>query len=248
MYKSNIQQIMKTTLIILLSLVSSLVSAQEPPSRPYTGPTQISTFNGHEAEWGWSGKNKGLYSKDAVISILQENWGKVSPLDLQMKVDKVTFAEFLWKITPDLVDQAVKSGSTFIVGGTKVDSLVITLDTAGKGKITLISEGWVVGYTRCQSAAKREGENSQLDQGEYKVLDKKEVHFSTEIGQGTPGTEDFKGAKMPKALLLDASRGIWVHCGDLSSPSGGCIRVSKPVERELFKLISIGTPVKMFWK
>jgi hypothetical protein len=226
---------MKKTLLVLLSLAST-ISAQEPPSRPpYTGPTQISTFNGHEAEWGWSGKD---YFKPAVVKILQESWGKVSPLDLQTKVDQVTAAEFLWKITPDLVDQAVKSGSSFIVGDSKPNSLVINLEPSGKGKITLISEGWVVGYIRCQSAATREGKNSQPAWGDYKVLDKEEIHVSKE----------FKGAKMPKALLLDASVGIYIHCGDLSSISGGCIRVSAPVGRELYKLISIGTPVKVVWE
>ncbi len=235
---------MKKTLLVLLSLAST-ISAQEPPSRPYAGPTQISTFNGHEVEWGWSGKD---YSKEAVVKVLQENWGKVSPFDLQLKVDQVTSAEFLWKVTLDLVDKAIASGSTFIVGGTKVESLVITMEASGKGKITLISQGWIVGYTRCQSADKREGENSQIIEGDYKILDKKEVRVSTEIGQGTPGTKGFVGARMPKALLLDASRGIWIHCGDLSSTSGGCIRVSEPVGRELYKLTSIGTPVKVVWE
>lgn len=213
------------TLLILLSLVSVVFA-------------QVSTFNGYEVEWGWSGKNSGNYSKLAVVAILQENWGKVSPLNIQSKVDQVTSAEFLWKITPDLVEQAMKSGSTFIVGGTKIDSLVVIIEASGKGKTTLISQGKTVGLTRCQSAGSREGKNSQPTWGDYKVLDKEEVHVSKE----------FKGAKMSKALLLDASRGIWIHCGDLSSTSGGCIRVSEPVGRELFKLVSIGTSVKVVWE
>lgn len=196
---------------------------------------QVSTFNGHEAEWGWSGKD---YSKSAVIKILQENWGKVSPLDLQKKVDVVTSAEFLWKITPDLVDQALSSSSTFVVGGAKVEGMVITLEASGRGEITLISQGNTVGRTRCQSAATRKGKNSQIVEGGHKVLGKEEIHTSKE----------FRGAKMPKALLLDASTGIYIHCGDLSSISGGCIRVSEPAGRELFRLISVGTLVKVVWK
>jgi hypothetical protein len=230
---------MKTQLI-LLSLVSFACAQDPSPAQPplSTKTTQISTFSGDEVEWGWSGKEKGLYSKEAVVGILQENWGKVSPFDLQAKVDQVTFAEFLWKITPDLVDQAVKSGSSFIVGNTKVDSLVINLEPSGKGEIIIISQGVLVGRVRCQSAATREGKNSQITAGDHKLLRKEGIHISKE----------FRGAKMPKALLLDASRGIWIHCGDLSSTSGGCIRVSEPVGRELYKLTSIGTNVKVVWE
>lgn len=213
---------MKTIVFFLLSAFSTFA--------------QVSTFNGHKTNWGWSSK---AYSKDAVVKILDTvNLDTVDRLSIQKRVDAVTEAEFLWKISPDLVREAEVSGSSYIVAGAKVSNLEITLQPGGKGEIRLYSQGALVGRVRCHSAATLQGKNSQPNAGNFTVTDKEEMHISKE----------FKGAKMPFALCVDPVRGIWIHCGDISEVSGvsgGCVRVSKPVGRQLFDLIARGIPGKV---
>jgi L,D-transpeptidase catalytic domain len=220
--QNTIMNIIKKIAISVFFLLTSPLFAQ-------------SAFNGTKAEWGWSGKD---YQKDLVIGVLEQNWGKISAFDLQSKVDKVTHAEFLWKVTFDQVREAHNTNSTYIVGGTSVTDLEIVFEASGRGIILLYSSKNLVGRVRCQSAAKREGKNSQLEEGDYTVRLKKRLHIS----------QEFKGAEMPNALLIDSGRGIYIHNGDLSSTSGGCVRVSEPVGRELFRLVNQGVSVKVVHK
>ena len=193
---------------------------------------QVSTFGSDEAEWGWSGRDKGKYSKEAVVSILQKSWGKVDKLDLQEMVDKETFAEFLWKVDKNLVTKAMSTKSSFFVVGAAIDTLKISFDNNGKGEIICFGKGKIMGRVRCQTS-EREGEHRQIGAGDYTISDKESLHVSREI----------KGARMPKALLVSKDRGIYIHCGDLSFASRGCIRVSEPAGVQLFRLVSVGTKV-----
>lgn len=216
-----------TCLVIFLFLVACATSCFG----------QITTFSGQDAQWGWSGKDKGKYSKEAVVSILQKNWGKVDKLDLQDMVDKETFAEFLWEIDKSLVKKAMATKSSFFVAGAEIDTLNITFDSDGKGEITCYNKGEITGRIRCQTS-RRGDKYDQLEAGEYTISDKEFVHISTE----------FKGVRMPKAMLVSKRRGIYIHCGDLSFASAGCIRVSEPVGEQLFKIVPKGTKVTIVQK
>jgi hypothetical protein len=201
--------------------------------------SEVSTYNGSKAHWGWSGEMPDFNKvcDPVVIGILEEYHGKISPFALQAKVDAVTTAEFLWKVTVDEVAKADKTASSYIVGGAQVTRLEITLDAQGKGVILLYSQAQLVGRVRCQCANKREGENSQITPGNFK------------IGLKDKDYVNGKKVKMPFAMNVDPQRGIFIHQGDIAkTASAGCLRVSKPVARVLFSLIKKGTPVKVIWK
>ncbi len=215
---------MKTITILFFFMITALTA-------------EITTFNGEWAHWGWFGNNPqaGEVSGPVVKVYLKKNWGKVHPFAIQAEVGNKNHVEFLWKITPDLVTEAEKSGSSYIVGGVKITNVVLSFNSKGSGKISLYSKGTLVGRANCQTAGKREGKYSQLAAGNYNVLGKKEMYVSTE----------FPGAKMPFSLLLDDIRKIYIHQGDISSLAAGCIRLSKPVAKTLFSLLRVGIPVKV---
>jgi hypothetical protein len=204
----------------------------------------VSTFDGHKVSWGWS--NKDSYSKDSVVKILQENLDKVSPLSLQQKVDQVTSAEFLWKVTPDVVADAMASGSTFMTGE-HVSLVVLAFQASGSGEILLYSGDRLVGRTRCWTSGKREGrEFTQLAEGSYPVTGLESKGYSKEFQCAMPNKVSLGG----KA----AGRGIFIHTGDISGPQGdnnkyhGCIRVSEPVGKQLMHVLSTKSTVQVEWR
>lgn len=202
-------------IITIIAFLTSFVSAQ--------------TFSGDAVEGGWHSPG---FSMDKVSGILTQNWGKIDNLSLQDKVDKEgVLAELLWKTT---ADKAEKTNSSFM-SGEKPDRLEIVLEKDGSGKIFLYKDQILIGRVRCKTNSKTEGEYRQPGAGEYKVFDKKKVRVSTD--------PKFEGAKLPNALLIDHSRGIWIHQGDITGQSGGCVRVSEPVARQLYRLVDIGTTV-----
>lgn len=202
----------------------------------------ISTFSGKKADWSWFGDREDS-AKDVdpkVIAILQKEWGKTPPLLIQNELDSQGIsAEFIWKITPNETVAAEQTVSSYITDNASVASMVITMQSTGKGEIRLYSQdGSLVGRVRCSSTSVREGKNSQLAAGNYTVTSKEAVHVSKE----------FKGAKMPNALEIDADRGIFIHNGNIEGVSGGCIRVAAASGRHLFRLVKKGVSVKMVWK
>lgn len=218
-------------IIILFVLLTSMSFAQ-------------TTFNGRSVQWGWSGED---YSKEAVIAILEENGPDVDKFTLQAKVDKVTNAEFLWKINQNQVAKADKTASSYIVGGVKVSSVLITLESDGKGEIRLYSkDDTLVGRVRCRTTSKRIGvKYTQLAPGDYKVIEIDPDGWSNELK-----------CKMPNEISLDGvakTRGVKIHSGNISPKKPkinvfhGCIRVSEPVGQQFMEIISIGTFVKVIW-
>lgn len=218
------------TIILVLASVSSLMAQ--------------TAFNGHAVQWGWSGTE---YSKAAVIAVLDQTGPDADKFSLQGQVDQVTQVEFLWKITADQVVLVDKTASSYIVGGTKISSLLITFEADGRGEITLYSQGDLVGRVRCWTSSKRSGvKYVQLAEGSYKV-----------IGTNPNGWSDEFNCKMPNEIKLNGSaktRGIKIHTGDISGEKlgineyHGCIRVSEPVGEQFMKIIPVGTPIKVVWK
>jgi hypothetical protein len=217
------------TILFFLSLLSPVVAQ--------------TAFNGRAVEWGWSGKS---YSKQDVTDILDQTGEDFDKFALQAMVDKVTQAEFLWKVTADQVSKADNTASSYIVVGTQVSDMVITFDPTGRGEILLYSQGKLSGRVRCWTSSKRTGDKYyQLAEGEYKVLHKNSNGWSHEFE-----------CKMPYMIDLDGSakrRGVKIHVGDIAGPIEGenfyhgCIRVSEPVGKQFMKIIPDGTRIKVIW-
>lgn len=206
------------------------------------GLAGITGIKGNRADWGVSHTT----TNEQVVTFLQQNWKEGNQLELQSKIDKQGLdCEFLWKITPDMVEKAIKSNSSFLTGE-KAESVTVVFEPSGKTEITLYSQGKLVGRVRACTSSKRTGkEFYQLAAGDYKVVDKDPNGWSTL----------FK-CKMPNMLVLNgsaATRGIRMHTGDISGEKlgineyHGCIRYSEVVGDQFMDLIPIGTLVKVVW-
>lgn len=224
---------MKNTIIVLIFLAFFTINT-------FAGVIGI---KGNRADWGVSHTT----TNAQVVAFLQQNWKEGNQLSLQSKIDKQGLdCEFLWKVTSDLVDEAVKSNSSFLTGE-KADSITMVFEASGKTKITLYSQGKLVGRVRAWTSSKRTGkEFYQLAAGEYRVTDK-----------DPNGTSKNGKTKMPNKVVLDGSalqRGISIHTGDISGQKPGineyhgCIRVSDMVGQQFMKIIPEGTIVKVVWK
>lgn len=199
-------------------------------------------IKGNRADWGVSHTT----TNEQVVAFLQQNWKEGNQLDLQSKVDQQGLdCEFLWKVTPDQVEKAMKSNSSFLTGE-KAESITVFFEPSGKTEITLYSQGKLVGRVRAWTSSTRSGkEFYQLAAGEYKVIDK-----------DPNGTSRSGKTKMPNKIVLDGialQRGTSFHTGDTSGPKPGinnyhgCIRYSEVVGNEFMDLIPIGTLVKVVW-
>ena len=199
-------------------------------------------IKGNRANWGVSHTT----TNQQVIEFLEKNWREDNQLDLQSKIDQQGLdCEFLWKITPDLVDRAMNSNSSFLTGE-KAESITMVFEISGKTKITLYSQGKIVGCVRAWTSSKRTGKQYyQLAAGEYTVVDKNPNGWSNA----------FK-CKMPNMLTMNrsaATRGITMHTGDISGGKPGineyhgCIRFSEMVGQQFMKIVSKGTTVKVIW-
>ncbi len=201
------------------------------------------TFSGAKADWGWSSTT----INDQVISFLEKNYKEGDQFSLQNKAKNAGLdCEFLWKVTPDQVEKALSSGSSFMTGD-KMDSMTMVFYPNGKGEITLYSQGKICGRVQAWTASKRQGEYRQLSAGEYKIT-----------GLQVKGWSNTFKTAMPYKVSLSgeaASRGIFIHQGDISGEKPGineyhgCIRVSRLTGQQFMRLLSIGhTTVKVVWK
>jgi lipoprotein-anchoring transpeptidase ErfK/SrfK len=200
------------------------------------------TFSGSKADWGWSSTT----TNEQVIDFLKSNWKEGNQLSLQNKAKNAGLdCEFLWKVTPDQVEKALASGSSFMTGE-KADSLTLMFYSNGKGEITLYSQGKICGWVQAWTATKRQGEYCQLSAGDYKVT-----------GLQVKGWSNTFKTPMPYKVSLSgeaASRGIFIHQGDLSGEKPGineyhgCIRISRLTGQRFMKILSVGTTVKVVWK
>lgn len=217
------------TIALLLCLISA-VSGQ-------------TAFNGHDVAWGWSGNT---YSKQAVIDVLDRNGPDADKFSLQEQVDRVTQAEFLWRVTADQVQVADKTASSYIVGGIQVAEMVITFEPSGKGEIRLYSQGNLVGRVRCWTSSKRTGAKyTQLAEGDYKVTGTNPKGWSNEFNCKMPNQVHISGSA--------ATRGVKLHTGNIEGPIPGvneyhgCIRVSELVGIQFMKILHVGTAIKVVW-
>ncbi len=199
-------------------------------------------IKGNRADWGVSHTT----NNKQIVTFLNQNWKEGNQLELQSKIDQQRLdCEFLWKITPDLVEKSMKSNSSFLTGE-KVESVTMTFEASGKTEIILYSHGKTVGRVRAWTSSKRTGkEYSQLAAGEYKVID-----------NNPKGTSRDGKTKMPNKIIIDGSalsRGISIHTGDISGEKlgineyHGCIRVSEMTGQQLIHLIPNGTSIKVVW-
>ena len=210
--------------LVFLGLISIVAKAQ------------VSTFSGDAVQAGWSGSG---FSKPVTDKFMDENWGKVPLLRLQdLAYGQKLPIEFLWKVTD--VAEAVKSSSSFIKAGCRVDLLHVQLQADGSGTIYMYQKESLVARVKCHSSEKRGTEEfSQIPAGDYHITSAKERDRSKE----------FK-APMPNCIRLDGiagKTGKTIHSGEMAS-SHGCIRVSFPVGEQLMKIVSQNTIVRMEWK
>jgi hypothetical protein len=213
------------------------------------------TFSGQKVDWGWSGTT----TNDEVVAFLEKNWKEGEQLSLQSKAEKAGLnCEFLWKVTPDQVQKALGSGSSFITGE-KVDSMTLVFYPDGKGEITLYSQGKISGFVKAHTSSKRNVEFGQLSAGNYTVNLISQKRKAYELSQkASKAAGKAVNIYMPYCVGLSGeatTRGIFIHQGDLSGEKPGvneyhgCIRVSKLVGQQFMKLLLANqTTVNVVWK
>ena len=202
------------------------------------------TFSGMKADWNASGTTKNPH----IVRFLEKNWTGSNQLELQSLADQVGLScEFLWKVSPDQVEKTILSKSSFLTGE-KADSVEVVFYPDGQTYFTLYSQGKISGHIRGWTSSKRgKGvEYSQLSAGDYKVT-----------GFNPHGYSETFNSPMPNQILLSDEadeRKISIHTGDISGEKlgineyHGCIRVGELSGKQLMRLLSKGTTVKVIWK
>ncbi len=207
------------------------------------------------------------YSKDnaaacapLVDPVCQRCWKeKLHPWLWQDQVDQTitnnTNAELMWVVNGPaqaLNEELEKEGAgyaSFFWTGIDLNQpkkLIISLEPNGVGMVRLYQSGQIVAQCRCVSG-NREGDEAvkaQPDPKDYKVWVKATV--PDKDGVKAIMSKEFK-RPMKWAIGIDQTRGIYLHAGDLSQNSHGCIRVSYAAAPRLFDNVPIGTQVEVKW-
>lgn len=195
----------------------------------------VSTFSGHSIHYGWNDRKS--FSEAEFRKVIDTCFStNVPALDMQAELDKQEIkAELLWKISGDIdeVSKLVKdTTSSWIWSDAKPTSFNLVFKSDGSGYIYLYQGENTVGKVRCHTSSKKGGDKYlQLKEGSYHVEDKKPLHISKEKG--------LEGSELRHALFSGVD-GKWIHEGEIA-PSHGCVRVSKPAMKELYRLIGVGT-------
>jgi hypothetical protein len=166
-----------------------------------------------------------------------------------------TNAELVWVVNgpaqalnKELEKEGAGNASFFWTGIdlSQPKKVVLSLEPDGVGMVRLYQRGQIVAQFRCVSGNREGGEvvKAQPDPKTYKVAVKATI--PDKDGVKTIMSKEFK-RPMKWAIGIDQTRGIYLHAGDLSKNSHGCIRVSYAAAPRLFDNIPLGTQVEVKW-
>lgn len=200
------------------------------------------------------GLDKNDPKKDSIHSLIIE---KFHQLRREGVVHPVSWEDEILKVLPDRVDlelMCIIGGDLKAInkdvkdlGGTtwlykNIDWNTVRLEVKllydGSGLVTLYDKQGCVGMFRCHSSAIQDvrKENCQ-PLGEYTF-------------EGKPGLRNHvnhEGVLMENARRFDPDRGLFIHLGQITAPSHGCLRVSEWWSNTIFDMVPKGAKIKVSW-
>lgn len=197
-------------------------------------------------------ENDGIALKKHLDSCLEQDlypldWGKDVHSDVNL------FFKIKGKLDPVL--EATKSCSDLISKGAiswiwaeaQNPEIIVSLGDEGRGVITLMQDGKVVGQSSCRSAVK----DKLPTEGTCHIVKVWKEEAPTEYTQNdqkpTLGRLSIAyNSWMPWALETDNPKeGIFLHGGSLATDSKGCVRMPKKFAEMLHGIVQRGTEIKI---